>query len=73
MKGELHDHSRRKVWEKDALVVLIKKCLAYEPENRPTATKALEKFESMTRAQTDSYQGMSRLFITLTACTLYKS
>ena len=62
-----------KYGKKDALVVLIKKCLAYEPENRPTATKALEKFESMTRAQTDSYQGMSRLVNPRRACTLYKS
>ena len=43
------------------LVALIKSCLAYEPEKRPTASQALERLEGMRAAVHDPYSGLNRL------------
>ena len=43
------------------LVALIKSCLAYEPEKRPTARQALESLGGMRAAVRDPYSGLNRL------------
>ena len=43
------------------LVALIKSCLAYEPEKRPTARQALERLGEMRAAVRDPYSGLNRL------------
>ena len=43
------------------LVALIKSCLAYEPEKRPTASQALESLGGMRAAVRDPYSGLNRL------------
>ena len=43
------------------LVTLIKSCLVYEPEKRPTARQALQKLEEMRASVYDPYSGLNRL------------
>ena len=43
------------------LVALIKSCLAYEPEKRPTANQVLERLGAMMVAVRDPYSGLNRL------------
>ena len=44
-----------KLGEENSLVVLIKDCLVYEPEMRPTARQALERLGEMTAEQDPRY------------------
>ena len=43
------------------LVVLIKSCLEYKPEKRPTARQALERLGEMRAAVRNPYSGLNRL------------
>ena len=52
----LHD----KLGKKHGLVVLLKECLEFEPEKRPTAKQALERLEGLRSAHPDPYQDMNR-------------
>ena len=49
-----------KLGKKHGLGVLIKECLTYEPDKRPTATQAMERLAVMRTAQQDAYQNMNR-------------
>ena len=49
-----------KLGKKHGLVVLIKKCLEFEPGKRPTAKQVLERLEGMRSAHPDPYQHMNK-------------
>ena len=49
-----------KLGKKDALVVLVKECLAFEPDKRPRAMEALERLTTMGTTQKDPYHKMNR-------------
>ena len=53
----LHD----KFGKTHPLVALIKSCLVYEPEKRPTASQSLEGLGRMRAAVRDPYSGLNRL------------
>ena len=54
-----------KMWGKgDPMVILIKECLEYMPEKRPTAPNVLKTLEDIFGAQQDPYQHMTRSAIT---------
>lgn len=49
-----------KMGKKHDLVILLKECLAFQPEMRPTARQVLDRLGDMRSTHTDPYQHMNR-------------